>query len=94
MRIETDEFRVGQRAIFAIDFTVAGGPGMPATVTMKVRRPDGSVDVVTLGGAGSSRAGSYDPVVAGWHLWRVVADGNGVHDADEGRFYVHPASIV
>lgn len=93
MRIETDEFRVGQRAIFTMDFTVDAGPASPSTVTMRILRPDSTVDTVTLAGAGASRTGSYDFTIDGWHVWRVVADGNGVHDADEGRLYVHPASL-
>lgn len=94
MRIQTDEFRVGQRALFQMDFTVAGAPVTPTTVTFKVLRPDGvTVDTPGLSGSGASRSAAYDPTVPGWHIWRVTADGNGVHDADEGRIYVHPASI-
>lgn len=93
MRVETDEFRIGQRAVFTMSFTVDGAPGLPTTVTLKVRRPDGTVDTIALAGSGASRTGTYDPTVPGWHVWRGVADGNGVHDAEEGRIFVHPASL-
>jgi len=92
MRVETDEFRVGQRAIFNLAFTVNNGPASPTTVTMNALQPDGTVAAVTLAGAADTRTGSFDPAQPGWHVWRCVATGNGVKDAEEGRFFVHPAT--
>lgn len=69
-------------------------PASTATVTGTVSKPDGSTAAMTVAWDAVAllwRA-TYDPTVAGWFAFRLVATGT-ADSAEEGRFYVR-ASLL
>lgn len=73
-------------------------PGDPATVTLLVRKPDGSVDDVTpvhtVDDSGYYEADLIVDQAGRWHVRWLGQGGVLSSEAEQSFFYVTPASVV
>lgn len=92
------EINIGSRAAVTAKFKdEAGDDANPTTVTIRVKKPDGTVVVKTnqeLDNPGLGHwVGRFDVDQAGRWYYRVEGTGN-VQAADEASFIVPPSEIV
>jgi uncharacterized protein YfaS (alpha-2-macroglobulin family) len=88
-------YDVGDQVVLRGDFKDRNGaPTNPTTVTMRVRKPDGAVVIVTNANVGTGAyEGTYDPPSAGEYVCRVEGTG-AVKAAGETRFKVRDQQVA
>jgi hypothetical protein len=90
-----DEWDVGDAPTIYIDFVDnAGTPANPTSVTLRVRRPDGTVDVLPTT---PTAVGHYEAVVPldAHGTWRYRWEGTGaVQAAEEGELLVRRSRVL
>jgi hypothetical protein len=94
MGIERDEFYVGERVLFDVDFKVNGAPANAGTTVLTIQLPDDGNEVtpsVTIAPTTHAHA-EFDTTVPGWHEWRWASTGSLI-GAKQGRFRVLPLNV-
>jgi hypothetical protein len=95
MGIERDQFYIGERVLFDVDFKNQAGALVNAGTTSLVIQPPGdaaevtpSVTITPLTHAHAE----FVTAVAGWHEWRWASTGTLI-GAKQGRFRVLPLNV-
>jgi hypothetical protein len=92
---EANIYDVGDQVVLRGDFkNRVGDPANPTAVTIRVRKPDGDVDVVGNANVGTGAfEGAYDPPSPGEYVYRIAGTG-AVKAAGENTFKVRDQQVA